>query len=207
MLPTPHGCPIALHCSLKATLSSEAATTRALSEYFKHARGRTRTAIRNGQVWEESLKRLRRDTAQTNVTGTETHPPPTAARARLPAGKSRSHQDCGSCWEPSPLFLRAGRGREGIRVNAHSAEKGTRAQQVTLPPPSEGTFVPFGIIPAARPLSRGRTKVNRHGLPVSNHNAPLLPVKGTVKPPVSGEIYWDYVTGEELSLSFWVLWS
>ncbi|CAI9162509.1 unnamed protein product [Rangifer tarandus platyrhynchus] len=54
--------------SLKTTLSSEAATTRQLSEYFKHARGRTRTAIRNGQVWEESLKRLRRDTALTNAT-------------------------------------------------------------------------------------------------------------------------------------------
>ena len=63
--------------------------------------------------------------------------------------------------------------------------------KVTLPPPNEGTFMPFGIVPAARPLSRGGTKVNRHGLPVSNHMPPLPPVKGTVKPPVSGEIYWD----------------
>ncbi|KAI4532968.1 hypothetical protein MG293_015987 [Ovis ammon polii] len=53
---------------LKTALSSEAPTTRQLSEYFKHAKGRTRTAIRNGQVWEESLKRLRRDTTLTNVT-------------------------------------------------------------------------------------------------------------------------------------------
>lgn len=80
-------------------------------------------------------------------------------------------------------------------------------RKITLPAPNEATFVPFGIIPAVRPLSRGRTKVSKHGLPVSNHSAPLPPVKRTFKPPVSGEIYWDYVTGEELSLLFWVLWS
>lgn len=55
-------------------MSSEEPTTRQLSEYFKHARGRARTAIRNGQVWEESLKRLRQKVALTNVTGTENPP-------------------------------------------------------------------------------------------------------------------------------------
>ncbi|XP_020922931.1 lactoperoxidase [Sus scrofa] len=53
---------------LKTAMSTEAPTTRQLSEYLKHAKGRTRTAIRNGQVWEESLKRLRQKATQTNVT-------------------------------------------------------------------------------------------------------------------------------------------
>lgn len=52
-------------------MSSEAPTTRQLSEYLKHAKGQARTAIRNGQVWEESLKRLRQKVALTNATGTE----------------------------------------------------------------------------------------------------------------------------------------
>ncbi|KAK2111294.1 hypothetical protein P7K49_011040 [Saguinus oedipus] len=50
-------------------MSSETPTSRQLSEYLKHAKGRTRTAIRNGQVWEESLKRLRQKAPLTNVTG------------------------------------------------------------------------------------------------------------------------------------------
>lgn len=53
---------------LKAALGSEAPGPRQLSEYFKHAKGRTRTAIRNGQVWEESLKRLRQKATPANVT-------------------------------------------------------------------------------------------------------------------------------------------
>ncbi|XP_055112574.2 lactoperoxidase isoform X1 [Symphalangus syndactylus] len=53
---------------LKTAMSSETPTSRQLSEYLKHAKGRTRTAIRNGQVWEESLKRLRQKTSLTNVT-------------------------------------------------------------------------------------------------------------------------------------------
>uniref|UniRef100_A0A8C3YN05 Lactoperoxidase n=1 Tax=Catagonus wagneri TaxID=51154 RepID=A0A8C3YN05_9CETA len=53
---------------LKTAMSTEAPTTRQLSEYLKHAKGRTRTAIRNGQVWEESLKRLQQKATQTNVT-------------------------------------------------------------------------------------------------------------------------------------------
>ncbi|ELK35926.1 Lactoperoxidase [Myotis davidii] len=53
---------------LKTSMSNKAATTRQLSEYLKHAKGRARTAIRNGQVWEESLKRLRQKAASTNVT-------------------------------------------------------------------------------------------------------------------------------------------
>ncbi|EPQ02781.1 Lactoperoxidase [Myotis brandtii] len=53
---------------LKTSMSNKAATTRQLSEYLKHAKGRTRTAIRNGQVWEESLKRLRQKATSTNVT-------------------------------------------------------------------------------------------------------------------------------------------
>lgn len=60
-----------LHCRLKTAMSSEAPTTRQLSEYLKHAKGQARTAIRNGQVWEESLKRLRQEVALTNTTGTE----------------------------------------------------------------------------------------------------------------------------------------
>ncbi|XP_045381627.1 lactoperoxidase [Lemur catta] len=54
---------------LKAAMSSETPTSRQLSEYLKHAKGRTRTAIRNGQVWEESLKTLRQKASLTNVTG------------------------------------------------------------------------------------------------------------------------------------------
>lgn len=69
-----HDSPLALHCRLKASMSNKAATTRQLSEYLKHAKGRTRTAIRNGQVWEESLKRLRQKVTSTNVTGTENPP-------------------------------------------------------------------------------------------------------------------------------------
>lgn len=53
---------------LKTSMGNKAATTRQLSEYLKHAKGRTRTAIRNGQVWEESLKRLRQKATSTNVT-------------------------------------------------------------------------------------------------------------------------------------------
>ncbi|XP_039103291.1 lactoperoxidase [Hyaena hyaena] len=53
---------------LKTAMSSEAPTTRQLSEYLKHAKGQARTAIRNGQVWEESLKRLRQEVALTNTT-------------------------------------------------------------------------------------------------------------------------------------------
>ncbi|XP_059005316.1 lactoperoxidase [Mustela lutreola] len=53
---------------LKTAMSSEAPTTRQLSEYLKHAKGRARTAIRIGQVWEESLKRLRQKAALTNAT-------------------------------------------------------------------------------------------------------------------------------------------
>ncbi|KAK2496649.1 hypothetical protein MC885_013245 [Smutsia gigantea] len=49
-------------------MTSEVPTPRQLSEYFKHAKGRTRTAIRNGQVWEDSFKRLRQKDALTNVT-------------------------------------------------------------------------------------------------------------------------------------------
>lgn len=52
-------------------MSSKAPTTRQLSEYLKHAKGRTRTAIRNGQVWEESLKKLTKKATLTNATGTE----------------------------------------------------------------------------------------------------------------------------------------
>ncbi|XP_045695284.1 lactoperoxidase-like isoform X2 [Phyllostomus hastatus] len=53
---------------LTTAMSSEAPNMRQLSEYLKHARGWTRTAIRNGQVWEDSLKRLRQKTTLTNVT-------------------------------------------------------------------------------------------------------------------------------------------
>ncbi|XP_036925663.1 lactoperoxidase isoform X1 [Sturnira hondurensis] len=51
---------------LMTAMSSEAPNTRQLSEYLKHARGQTRMAIRNGQVWEDSLKRLRQK--MTNAT-------------------------------------------------------------------------------------------------------------------------------------------
>ncbi|XP_054957589.1 lactoperoxidase isoform X2 [Pan paniscus] len=61
------GCSI-YHKRLKTAMSSETPTSRQLSEYLKHAKGRTRTAIRNGQVWEESLKRLRQKASLTNVT-------------------------------------------------------------------------------------------------------------------------------------------
>ncbi|XP_034882642.1 lactoperoxidase isoform X2 [Mirounga leonina] len=53
---------------LKTAMSSEEPTSRQLSEYLKHAKGRARTAIRNGQVWEEALKRLRQQLAVTNAT-------------------------------------------------------------------------------------------------------------------------------------------
>ncbi|XP_033703021.1 lactoperoxidase isoform X1 [Tursiops truncatus] len=53
---------------LKTAMSSEAPTTRQLSKYLKHAKGWTRMAIRHGQVWEESLKRLRQKVTLTNIT-------------------------------------------------------------------------------------------------------------------------------------------
>ncbi|XP_004707438.1 lactoperoxidase [Echinops telfairi] len=53
---------------LKTSMSTESPTSRELIEYLKHAKGCTRTAIRNGQVWEESLKRLRQDVSWANVT-------------------------------------------------------------------------------------------------------------------------------------------
>ncbi|XP_023561288.1 lactoperoxidase isoform X1 [Octodon degus] len=55
--------------TLKTAMTSETPTTRQLSEYLKHAKGRARTAIRMGQVWEESLKKLRSQTPLTNATG------------------------------------------------------------------------------------------------------------------------------------------
>lgn len=54
---------------LKTALTTQAPTTRHLSGYLKQAKGRTRTAIRNGQVWEESLKKLKKAVTLTNVTG------------------------------------------------------------------------------------------------------------------------------------------
>lgn len=69
-----HDSPVALHCRLKTAMSSEAPTTRQLSKYLKHAKGWTRMAIRHGQVWEESLKRLRQKVTLTNITGTENPP-------------------------------------------------------------------------------------------------------------------------------------
>ncbi|XP_033618608.1 lactoperoxidase [Fukomys damarensis] len=54
---------------LKTAMTLETPTTRQLSEYLKHAKGRSRTAIRMGQVWEDSLKRLRPQSPLTNVTG------------------------------------------------------------------------------------------------------------------------------------------
>ncbi|XP_069883096.1 lactoperoxidase isoform X3 [Dipodomys merriami] len=53
---------------LKTAMSSRAPTTRQLSEYLKHAKGRTRTAIRNGQMWEESFKKLQQKIFSANVT-------------------------------------------------------------------------------------------------------------------------------------------
>nr|XP_020043767.1 lactoperoxidase isoform X1 [Castor canadensis] len=53
---------------LKTAMSSKTPTTRQLSEYLKHAKGWTRTAIRSGQVWESSLKKLRQEASLTNVT-------------------------------------------------------------------------------------------------------------------------------------------
>lgn len=91
-----HHTPVALPCRLKTAMSTEAPTTRQLSEYLKHAKGRTRTAIRNGQVWEESLKRLRQKATQTNVTGTE-NPlgcPPIAGRGHPPTGEAEAPKSC-----------------------------------------------------------------------------------------------------------------
>ncbi|NP_536345.2 lactoperoxidase isoform X1 [Mus musculus] len=52
---------------LKMAMTTKIHSTRHLSDYLKHAKGRTRTAIRSGQVWEESLKKLSQ--FLTNVTG------------------------------------------------------------------------------------------------------------------------------------------
>ncbi|XP_028628302.1 lactoperoxidase isoform X1 [Grammomys surdaster] len=52
---------------LKMAMITKVHSTRLLSDYLKHAKGRTRTAIRSGQVWEESLKKLTQ--FLTNVTG------------------------------------------------------------------------------------------------------------------------------------------
>ncbi|XP_051013771.1 lactoperoxidase [Acomys russatus] len=54
---------------LKTALITGALKTRQLSAYFKHAKGWTRAAIRSGQVWEESLRKLKQEVSLTNVTG------------------------------------------------------------------------------------------------------------------------------------------
>lgn len=152
-------------------MSSEAPTTQQLSEYFKHAKGQTRTAIRNGQVWEESFKRLRRDTTLTNVTGTEIPPAPQWQEGLVSLGeRAEAIKTAAPIGSPflSPSEQR-GAGRT-VRSVLSRQRKELGPSKVTLPTPNEATFVPFGIIPAVRPLSRGRTKVNKHGLPVSNHS-------------------------------------
>nr|XP_058139894.1 lactoperoxidase isoform X2 [Dasypus novemcinctus] len=53
---------------LKMAMGPEAPSSRQLSAYLKHAKGRAREAIRSGQVWEEALKRLRWSMSLTNVT-------------------------------------------------------------------------------------------------------------------------------------------
>uniref|UniRef100_G3UBF9 Lactoperoxidase n=1 Tax=Loxodonta africana TaxID=9785 RepID=G3UBF9_LOXAF len=58
---------------LKTSMSSESPTMRQLLEYLKHAKGQTRMAIRKGQVWEETLKRLTQSLTLTNVTGPSLH--------------------------------------------------------------------------------------------------------------------------------------
>ncbi|XP_049620935.1 lactoperoxidase-like [Suncus etruscus] len=52
---------------LKKALYSESPSPKYLSEYLKHARGPTRTAIRCGQIWEDTFKRLTKR-AKTNTT-------------------------------------------------------------------------------------------------------------------------------------------
>lgn len=59
-------------CRRLKTAMTTVRSTRHLSAYLKHAKGRTRTAIRSGQVWEESLKKLTQ--FPTNVTGKENSP-------------------------------------------------------------------------------------------------------------------------------------
>lgn len=50
-------------------MTTQAHSIRHLSDHLKNAKGLTRTAIRGGQVWEESLKKLSQ--FLTNVTGKE----------------------------------------------------------------------------------------------------------------------------------------
>lgn len=61
--------PLGSFCRLKMAMITKVHSTRHLSDYLKHAKGRARTAIRIGQVWEESLKKLTQFV--TNVTGKE----------------------------------------------------------------------------------------------------------------------------------------
>lgn len=147
-----HDSPLALHRRLKTSMSNKAATTRQLSEYLKHAKGRTRTAIRNGQVWEESLKRLRQKAASTNVTGTES---PLAHRGQEGVVSSQERAEgtksCVPSEEPSlreallslpSQNCRARRGSEDSEANAlFGQRKELRAQEATLSTPSEGTCV------------------------------------------------------------------
>ncbi|XP_006889511.1 PREDICTED: lactoperoxidase [Elephantulus edwardii] len=58
---------------VKTSLSSQHPTAQQLVEYLKHAKGRTRVIIRNGKVWEESLKRLRQNSAFSNITDSSLH--------------------------------------------------------------------------------------------------------------------------------------
>ena len=94
---------LCLQCRLMTAMSSEAPNTRKLSEYLKHAKGQTRTAIRNGQVWEDSLKRLRQKMTLTNATGTEN---PLALRWRegvvSSQEKAEATKSCVPYEEPSP---------------------------------------------------------------------------------------------------------
>ncbi|KAM9210101.1 lactoperoxidase isoform 2-T2 [Dugong dugon] len=78
---------------LKTSMSSESPTTGQLLEYFKHANGQTRMAIRKGQVWEETLNRLRQRLTLTNVTGPSVHLAFLCHEVKCPASAVKCHKN------------------------------------------------------------------------------------------------------------------
>ncbi|XP_037019600.2 lactoperoxidase isoform X1 [Artibeus jamaicensis] len=155
---------------LKTAMSSEAPDPRQLSEYFKHARGRTRTAIRNGQVWEDSLKRLRQKMTLTNAT--DPNLDLTALSREVGCG---AHDPVTSCDNSSYRSI------TGECNNRRNPELGAanRALARWLPAEYEdGLSLPFGWTP-------GKT---RNGFPVplarevSNQIASYLNEEGVLDP-------------------------
>lgn len=162
---------------LKTALTTQAPSTRHFSEYLKQAKGRTRTAIRSGQVWEESLKKLRKAVSLTNVTGQG-------------LDFTKLSREVG-CDPPAPAvncnISNPYRTITGVCNNRKNPELGSanRALARWLPAEYEdGLFLPFGWTP-------GKT---RNGFP--------LPQPREVSNQIAGYLKEEEVLDQNRSLLF-----